>query len=326
MKVLCISNKEIEMLAISIPAVMEEVEKGFILKALKQIELPAKTRIRPRPDCFVHAMPCWVGGDVDMAGIKWVSGYPGNKNRGLPAIAGVMMLNDPETGFVQAIMDANWITAWRTGAASGVCAKRLAYPDSATLAVVGLGVQGRTNTASLLTALPNLQTVQAFDVSDAQVKSYTDFIKPFLGDRKLVVIASIQEVVRDADIVVTCAPTSTSPKRSIRSRWLKKEMLAIALDNDASFDADVMTGGAFFCDDRNQYVETQAQGVYFQDGYPTPEHIAVDMGAVFSGAVNLPRTGRRGVVLMGIASHDVMTARLILGKARENNVGTTIDL
>lgn len=326
MNVLCISNKEIEMLAISVSEVMEAVEKGFMLKAQKQLDLPAKMRLRPRSDCFIQAMPCWVGGDVDMAGIKWVSGYPGNLDRVLPAITGVMMLNDPETGFVQAIMDAAWITAWRTGAASGVCAKRLAYPGSATLAVVGLGTQGRTNTVSLLAALPNLKTVQAFDVSDDQAKRYADFIKPLLGDRKLALSGSIQEAVRDADIVVSCALASASPKRGIRSRWLKNEMLAIALDNDASFDADVMTGGVFFCDDRNQYVETQSQGVYFQEGYPTPVQIMADMGEIFSGDVSLPKTGRRGVVLMGIAIHDVMTARLILEKARKNHVGTTIDL
>ncbi|GAB6280339.1 MAG: hypothetical protein STSR0007_04030 [Thermovirga sp.] len=115
--------------------------------SLKEIE---------RKDCFIHAMPCYVGGDVDAAGIKWVAGYPSNQAKGLPYITGVMCLNESGTGFVKAIMDANWITAWRTGAATGICAKHMADPESETIAIIGLGVQGRTNTMALAEALPKL--------------------------------------------------------------------------------------------------------------------------------------------------------------------------
>jgi len=163
MKVLCISQEQVESLGIQVSEVMDAVERGFVLKGNKQMEMPAKIGIHPRQDCFIHAMPCWVGGEVDAAGIKWVSGYPINQAAGLPYITGIMVLNDPQTGFVKAIMDANWITAWRTGAASGVCAKHLADPDSETIAVIGLGVQGRTNTVALLEALPKVKKIKAYD-------------------------------------------------------------------------------------------------------------------------------------------------------------------
>ena len=52
------------------------------------------------------------------AGVKWVSGFPGNAARGLPYISGLLILNDPETGMPKAVMDATWITAMRTGGAA----------------------------------------------------------------------------------------------------------------------------------------------------------------------------------------------------------------
>lgn len=327
MKVLCISEAEIEALGIPVSEVMAVVEEGFSLKGQKKMEMPAKIGIHPRHDCFIHAMPCWVGGDVDMAGIKWVAGYPINQAKGLPYITGIMALNEAETGFVKAIMDANWITAWRTGAASGVCAKHMADPDSGTIAVVGLGVQGRTNTMALLSALPKVKTVKVYDSFESQVKKYTDFVAPLLKGVKIVPCATVQETVKDADVVVTCTPIVADPKRFVRSEWLKEEMLAISVDYDSAFDADIMTKAtAFVCDDLNQYLWTQEQGIYFQEGYPTAEQITGDMGQVCAGLVKPSSKGRRGAVLMGIASHDVMTARLILEKARAKNVGTTINL
>ena len=327
MKVLCISQEQVESLGIPVSQVMRVVEEGWVLKGQKKIEMPAKIGIHPRQDCFIHAMPCWLGGDVDAAGIKWVAGYPINQAAGLPYITGIMVLNESQTGFVKAIMDANWITAWRTGAASGVCAKHMADPDSETIAVVGLGVQGRTNTVALLEALPKVKTIKVYDNFPGQVEKYTDFITPFLKGARVVPCGTVQETVKDADVVVTCTPIVANPQRFVRTEWLKEEMLAIAVDYDSAFDADVMTGAtAFVCDDLHQYLWTQEHGVYFQEGYPKEEQITGDMGQVCAGLVKPPMKGRRGAVLMGIASHDVMTARLILAKATEKNVGITVDL
>lgn len=119
MEVMLISQKEIESLRIPVTEVMDVVEKGFALKGEEKMEMPAKVGIHPRKDCFIHAMPCYAGGSADVAGIKWVSGYPINQAKGLPYITGIMCLNDPDTGFVKVLMDANWITAWRTGPQPG---------------------------------------------------------------------------------------------------------------------------------------------------------------------------------------------------------------
>jgi len=322
-----ISMKEIESLGISIVEIMDVVEKGFKLKGEGKVELPAKIGIHPRHDCFIHAMPCYVGGEVDAAGIKWVSGYPINQEKGLPYITGIMCLNDPETGFAKAIMDATWITAWRTGAASGVCARYMASPESEVLAVVGLGVQGRTNTVAIANALSNLKMVKAYDLYESQGIKYKETISKDLPGLEVVLCGSVEETVRDADIVVTCTPIVANPERFVKSQWLKKDCLAIAVDYDSAFDAEVMAkADAFVCDDKNQYLWTQEQGVYFQRGYPKEDGILGDMGDLCAGKVKAPREGRRGAVLMGIASHDVLTANLILQKAQEKGIGKVVEI
>jgi len=322
-----ISMKEIESLSISVVEVMEVVEKGFRLKGEGKVELPAKIGIHPRHDCFIHAMPCFVGGEVDAAGIKWVSGYPINQEKGLPYITGVMCVNDPETGFVKAIMDANWITAWRTGAATGVCARYMADPDSETIAVVGLGVQGRTNTVALAKALPHIKVVRAYDVYESQAAKYKETIRKNLPKLEVILCGSVEEAVKGADVVVTCTPIVANPNRFVKSEWLKEDCLAIAVDYDSAFEAEIMTkASAFVCDDKNQYLWTQKQGVYFQKGYPTESEILGDMGDLCAGKIKAPRKGRRGAVLMGIASHDIMTANLILKKAQEKVIGKIVEI
>ena len=90
-----------------------------------RVELPPKPGIHPRKDSFIHAMPAYLR-DEDVAALKWVAGYPANKERGLPYISGLIVVNDAETGLPTAVMDGAEITAARTAAASGVCVRRWA--------------------------------------------------------------------------------------------------------------------------------------------------------------------------------------------------------
>lgn len=109
--------------------VIDAVETGWKNAGEGKVELPPKIGVHPRHDCYMHAMPCWVGGDTDMAGIKWVCGFPTNLQKDLTYNNGVFILNSVETGVVEAIMDCNWMTTWRTGAAAGIGAKYFADPN-----------------------------------------------------------------------------------------------------------------------------------------------------------------------------------------------------
>ena len=96
-----------------------------------------------------------IGGDYSVFGVKWTSGFPKNPMRfGLPRVIGLLILNDAENGLPLAVMDCTWISAMRTGAATGVGAKYLARPDSKSVAIIGAGVQARTQLEALKAVLP----------------------------------------------------------------------------------------------------------------------------------------------------------------------------
>ena len=129
MELLYLSRADVEGLGLSMREVLRAVDDGFAAKGRGLTEMPPKPGIHTRPDCFIHAMPAYVR-EPEVAGLKWVSGYPPNPAKGLPYITGLLMLNDPETGVPLAVMDCAWITAMRTGASAGISAKYLARPDS----------------------------------------------------------------------------------------------------------------------------------------------------------------------------------------------------
>ncbi|BCS86936.1 ornithine cyclodeaminase family protein [Pseudodesulfovibrio sediminis] len=325
-EVLWISANEIDQLGISMAEIMDAVETGFAAMGRGEGEMPAKIGIHPRENSFTHAMPCYIGGGIDKAGVKCISGYPTNPAKGHPYITGIMLLTDPETGLPQAVMDAGWITAWRTGAASGVYARHFGTPDTESMSIVGTGVQARVNLLAMQAVFPKLNTVKCYGIREASMDRFISDMQPQLPDATISKHADLQEAVSDTDVLITCTPMVEHPERGILQSWLKESHLAIAVDYDSAIGEDVFADAHFTCDNRNQYAWTQKQGVFFQNGYPLPDDIDADMGEICAGRKQGVREGKRGAVLMGIGSHDVMTAALVYEHASVAGVGTKVEL
>ena len=68
--VLWLSEAEVVSLGVSMKDIIDAVDAGFKMKGEGKVELPSKIGVHPRPNCYIHAMPCWIGGDVDVMGIK----------------------------------------------------------------------------------------------------------------------------------------------------------------------------------------------------------------------------------------------------------------
>ncbi|XXJ19434.1 ornithine cyclodeaminase family protein [Desulfovibrio caledoniensis] len=313
-------------LGISMAEVMDAVETGFAALGKGLGSMPAKIGVHPREDSFIHAMPCHLGGHIDRAGVKCIAGYPANPAKGLPYISGVMIVNDPETGLPLAIMDAARLTAWRTGAASGVYARHFGDPETARLTIVGTGVQGRTNLLAMKEVFPKLNEVRCCGLRAPSVQRFIDEMAPQLPDAVFSLHTDIETAVRGTDVLITCTPMVEEPDRPVRREWLGDDCLVIAVDYDACVNEDVFDGAHFTCDHREQYARTQEAGTYFQNGYPLPEAIDADLCEVCAGDRRGLREGRRGAVLMGIAAHDVMASALVYERAAKTGAGTVVEL
>jgi ornithine cyclodeaminase/alanine dehydrogenase-like protein (mu-crystallin family) len=118
---------------------VEAVRRAFIAHVRGEWLMPSKVYVPVPPDGDFRAMPARGGG---YAVLKWVSSFPRNPDRGLPTVAGIVLLSNAEDGSLLAELDAGAVTALRTGAAAVLAAETLGC-GGGPAAVIGCGVNGR---------------------------------------------------------------------------------------------------------------------------------------------------------------------------------------
>jgi thiomorpholine-carboxylate dehydrogenase len=145
----------------------------------------------------------------DGLGLKAVTFYPSNMERGIPTHMATIFLVDPQTGTPLAIMDGRLITEVRTAAVSAAATKLLASPDAKILAILGSGVQARSHVEAL-------RLVRSFE--EIRVWSPTfEHAKQFANEVGAMAM-SAEEALRDADVIVTVTSSKTPV---LRGAWLK---------------------------------------------------------------------------------------------------------
>jgi ornithine cyclodeaminase/alanine dehydrogenase len=316
-----LSRSDVESLAIPMDDVIEAVEGALREKGEGTAEMPPKPGVHPRQDAFIHAMPAFLAG-AKAAGLKWVSGFPQNPDRGLPYISGLFVLNDVETGLPLAVMDCTWITGMRTGAASGVAAKYLARPDSNTVGIVACGLQGRTNLEALSCLFP-LEKVHAFDIDPAISRTYAEEMGERLG-LQVIPVNSVEEAVRGMDLVVTSGPILKNPNPSIPAGWLAPGSFACPLDFDSYWTGEALAEtDKLATDDHAQLAYYRTVGYFGQ----TPDAYA-DLGEIVVGAAPGRESAEERTMSMnlGLAIEDVALARLIYRRALAEGAGSDLPL
>jgi ornithine cyclodeaminase/alanine dehydrogenase len=319
--ILYLSRADVERVGVTMPEIIAALEAMFREKGEGRTEMPPKPGIHPGPDSFLHAMPAYVPASR-AAGIKWVSAYAGNPGRGLPYVSGLVVLNDPDTGFPIAIMDATWITAKRTGAATAVAARHLARRDSATVGIIACGVQGRSNLEALSCCF-ELRRVRAFDVSQEAAEAFAEEMERLVG-APIEIVGSPREAVGGSDLVVTSGPILKDPVPAIEAGWLEEGAFACALDFDSYWQGDALREADLLTTDDTAQLDFYRGAGYFRD---TPG-IEADLGEI----VTERRPGRRHAgerivaIHLGLALEDMVTAGLIYQGAVARGLGTRLPL
>jgi ornithine cyclodeaminase/alanine dehydrogenase-like protein (mu-crystallin family) len=320
-KFLYLSRADVERVALPMPRIIELLEAAFKEKGAGRVEMPPKPGIHPKPDAFIHAMPAFIEG-LGAAGIKWVSGFPGNQKRGLPYISGLIVLNDVETGFPTAVIDCTWVTAHRTGAASALSAKYLARPESETLGVLACGVQGRTHLLAMAALFP-IKRVYAYDIVPEVQKRFIAEMTARTG-LEIVGVNDPRQAVEACDIVVTSGPILKHPKPTIEKGWLRAGAFASAVDYDSYWTPGALAEmDKLATDDIAQFRYVRSTG-YFQR---TPEPYA-DLGEIAAGLKpGRESAGERTMAMnLGLALDDMAVAPEILRQAEALGIGTRLPL
>ena len=319
---LYLSHADVVETDVGMPEILEALETAFREYGEGRAEMPPKPGIHPGGgDNFIHAMPAYIPA-LQSAGVKWVSGFPGNQSLGLPYINGLLILNDPVTGVPLAVMDCVWITGARTGAATALSARYLARPESSVVGVLGCGVQARTNVEALKAAFP-LEKVKAYDIQVALAETYALEMTTRFGVEGMAV-STPEEAVRGCDIVVTAGPILKNPHATIRAGWLDEGAFASLVDFDSYWHGDALREVDKFCtDDTPQLRFYQEQG-YFQH---VPA-VHADLGELVSGKKpGREAPGERTMTAnLGMALDDMTVAPLIYAKAMQEGIGVRLPL
>lgn len=318
---LYLTRHDVEAVGITMNEIVTALDHMFLEKGMGNAEMPPKPGIHPKEDAFIHAMPGYLPG-IGAAGMKWVSGFPENPSAGLPYISGLIILNDPDTGIPMVIMDATWVTAMRTGAATAVAAKYLARPESRTAGIVACGVQGRTNLEAL-TCLFDIEHVRAFDTNHESALRFALDMQQRLRV-EVQVVDTPRAAVEDLDLVVTSGPILKHPTPVVEPGWLAPGAFACPIDFDSYWQGGALQqADKLATDDRGQLEYYRSVG-YFQS---TPAPYA-DLGEIAAGTQPGRESETERIICMnlGLALEDMATARLIYDRAREQGIGTDLPL
>ncbi len=298
------------------------------------------------PDRRFMAMPAYLGGKFDMAGMKWYGSNAENRKKGLPRSILTLILNDKDTGAPLAFMSANILSAYRTGAVPGVGFKYFARENAETIGIVGPGVMSKTALAAAMAVRPTINTVKVKGRGQASLNRFIEYVKKEYPGVNVYAVDSIEEAVRDSDIVSvsTSSPTGDpSLYPYIAEEWIKPRAV---IESTAAlrFDDDFVINRARTVTDNIKLYEAWEEEMkpnayntipipavrvedLIADGRMKTEQID-DLGDVLLGNIPVHRSEDEVVIYSvgGMPVEDIAWGTIVYRNALEKGIGTKLNL
>ena len=274
------------------------------------------------------AMPAVIPG-MGAFGIKCITIFPTNPARGEPTLLGVAILNDPDTGRVLAIMDAAYLTAVRTPAASAVATRALANPDASELAIIGAGVQASTHLWGMTEVLP-IEKVRVAAATRGEADEYVAMQAPRYANISIIAVDTPEEAIRGADVVCMVS-AATEPVTKLE--WLKPGCHVNGVGSHSTsireVDGETMAAARVVVDSRDANLRECGDCIIpIEEGLYGPEHVSDEIGEVLSGT-KVGRSNPDQITVyqsVGLAIQDIAAAKLVYDRAVEKGAGTLVDL
>ena len=278
---------------------IERVRDGFVAYAHGEWQMPPKVYVNV-PDGDFRAMPAQGAG---LAILKWVTSFPGNPDRGLPVVQGIISVSRAETGEPLALIDARAVTSLRTGAVAAVAAQELAREDAATVGIIGCGVYG--SWAARCLAAHEYGPGVCFDPDPDAAGALAGELGWEAGSR---------EDALACDIVTTVTPGHAPVVTAADLRpGMHLNMLGADGPGKAEMEVDAVARCELFCDEWAQASHGGELTGAVAAGLVTRDQVT-DLGAVITGAAR-GREGDDAVTLFdstGLAIQDLALCHAVL--------------
>ena len=325
LEVLLLGDNDVR--SLTIDEAIEAVEAAFKEKELGRAQMPPKTYLfYKKYEGDLRVMPSYLE-ELDISGVKVVNVHPNNPRKyNLPSVMAIVVLVDPKNGNPISIMNGAYLTAMRTGAASGIATKYLARRESKILALIGAGVQARTQLMAIAEVL-DLEEVRVCDKSAEAQKKFIEKSRemyPF----KFVGCKS-ENCVVGADVISTTTP-STTP--ILKNDWIEPGMHINAIGADApgkeELDPLILKRAKIVVDDWAQALHSGEVNVPLTKGIITEKDIFGELGEIIAG--KKPRRVTNDEITIfdstGLSIQDVTIATKIFKKAKARKLGKWIIL
>lgn len=333
---LVLSRQDVEKL-LTMPDAIAAVEEGYRQLAAGNVTMPQRVATSVLPHNGIHlSMPAFVGGgekttdaEPGTLAIKIVTVFSDNPTKyGEPTIQGVLLLHDARTGKPLALMDAEQLTAMRTGAASGVATKTLARPDAAVATILGSGVQAGTQLLGVCTVRP-IQRAWVFSLRPDQDLAFAERMSSLLGIR-VERAPDMRTAVAEADVICTATNSSTP---LFDGAWLRQGTHINGIGSYTrtmrELDTTTMLRSRVYVDGRTA-AQTEAGDIVIPiaEGAMTYDHVVGEIGAVLLGHAPGRQTPADITVFksVGMAVQDAVTAPIVYKRAIEQGMGQHVEL
>lgn len=252
-------------------------------------------------------------------GVKILARFPDNPSGA--NLGSLVVLLDDESGFPLAVMDGVYLTAVRTGAAAGLATEALARADAALIGILGTGVVARFSLEAMMLTRPGLGSLKVYSRSPERREAFAEFARDLGLDASPV--GSVDEAVRDVDIIVT-ASNSQTPILRPHHVWAGQLVNAMGIRTEV--DPRVIAMSVVVADGREESCAEGKFSVALSDGVVSAEDIRADLGEVLAGTADIA-SGDDVIVFdsSGVATQDVDAARVVWERAERQDVGTLVD-
>jgi 2,3-diaminopropionate biosynthesis protein SbnB len=161
-------------------------------------------RFPDRPSARIIALPADIAGQVRGTGLKWISSFPENVPAGLPRASGVLLLNDRQTGYPLACLEASIISAARTAASAALAAEKLSQHRErpARIGFFGVGLIARYIHAYLAATGWSFDEIGVHDLSAEHAAGFVGYLAGTGGRGEVTVHQTAQDLIRNSDLVV----------------------------------------------------------------------------------------------------------------------------
>ncbi|QYR19457.1 2,3-diaminopropionate biosynthesis protein SbnB [Paenibacillus sp. sptzw28] len=311
---------------------VEAIEQALTLHAKGDYVQPLKPYLRSSgkeghiADRII-AMPAHVGGDTPISGIKWIGSKHDNLlSRGLERASGIIALNDPQSNFPIAILEAGLISSMRTAAVTAVAARHLARKGFRRVSCIGCGLIAAAQLRTLLEQFSHIEEIHLFDVkAEMAERLMSDLITSYPG-LSCIVGNSAEEAARQSEVVVTCTVTDTP---YIPYEWLQKGAFIsntsiMDVQKDVFLKADKVVVDDWDQSNREKKIINQL----VIEGLFSRERLYAELGEIVSGLKAGRESDDEIIILnpMGMAIEDIACARSIYLKALKAGAGVSLKL